>query len=138
VKIFVDTSILIRALDPRYPERRTRARQLFTGEPSNRFVLSTQVLQEFYAVAVRRCGVESLRAKRVVRSLDWMEVVTINGDLTERAIDIQVLNEISFWDSLVIAAAGAGRCAVVWSEEMTAGQVVSGVRIENPLSPLEG
>jgi len=38
----------------------------------------------------------------------------------------------SFWDSLIVAAAAHGQCQVLVSEDMQDGQVINGVRFENP------
>ena len=42
---------------------------------------------------------------------------------------------LTIYDSLIIAAAKAEGCDVVYSEDLNDGQVVDGVRIENPFKP---
>jgi hypothetical protein len=53
-------------------------------------------------------------------------------ELMNEAIDGSVLNRISFWDALIIASARRANCEVVWTEDLNHGQIVQGVRIENP------
>jgi predicted nucleic acid-binding protein len=48
------------------------------------------------------------------------------------AIDLHRLQQISFWDALVVRAAGQGGCAVLFSEDMQDRRDVDGVRIVNP------
>jgi predicted nucleic acid-binding protein len=41
---------------------------------------------------------------------------------------------ISFWDALIIASAAKAGAVRLLSEDLKAGQVIAGVRIENPFS----
>jgi len=40
---------------------------------------------------------------------------------------------LSFWDALIVAAAESAYCETLWTEDLNHGQVIRGVRIENPL-----
>jgi predicted nucleic acid-binding protein len=90
------------------------------------------VLQEFYVAATRKLGVAPLAAKSVMQTFKVFEIVQASPDLIERAIDGSVLNGVSFWDALIVAAAAASGCAIVYSEDLNPGQTIQGVRIENP------
>ena len=61
-----------------------------------------------------------------------MEVILINPYLIKEAIDATILNQISFWDSLVVVAAENAKCETLYTEDLNAGQIVRGVKIENP------
>lgn len=132
MKIFLDTNILAYALDPGAPAKRKRAREILRR--TEQFVVSTQVCQELFVTAVAKCGVEPLRAKQVVKDLEYMEIVQVTPTLIHQAIDLKILNQISFWDALVVAAASAAKCTVLWTEDLNPAQVIAGVRIENPLA----
>jgi predicted nucleic acid-binding protein len=54
--------------------------------------------------------------------------------LIEDAIDCCILNELSFWDSLILTAAAAAGCDTVYSEDLNAGQTILGVTVHNPLA----
>jgi predicted nucleic acid-binding protein len=41
---------------------------------------------------------------------------------------------LSFWDALIVRAAAEARCDVLLSEDLNHGQVIDGVRIEDPFS----
>ena len=41
---------------------------------------------------------------------------------------------MSYWDALIIAAAEAASCEIVWSEDMNDGQVYGGVTVRNPFA----
>jgi len=62
-----------------------------------------------------------------------MEIVNPDLQLIEEAIDISVISQLSFWDSLVIAAAEKSNCELVFSEDLNAGQNYRGVLLFNPL-----
>ena len=130
---FFDTNVLIYADDEDAGEKRDRGRSLIeealvTGSG----VLSTQVLQEFFSIATRKLAVDPAVARRKVELLAEMDVVRIDLDLILGAIDLHRLHSISFWDALVVRAAALAGCAVVLTEDLQHGQVIDGVRIENP------
>ena len=49
-----------------------------------------------------------------------------------RAAEIAELARLSFWDSLIVAAAEEAGCEELLTEDMGHGQQVAGVRIVNP------
>ena len=48
------------------------------------------------------------------------------------AIDLSRLHSFSFWDALIVRTAAAAGCGLLLTEDLQHGQVVDGVRIENP------
>jgi len=40
-----------------------------------------------------------------------------------------------FWDAMIVRSAAEIGCAVLYSEDLSAGQEYSGVRVENPFRP---
>ena len=62
-----------------------------------------------------------------------MEIVHTDLQLIEAAIDISVISQISFWDSLIIAAAEKANCEYVFSDDLYPGQNYRGVVSFNPL-----
>jgi predicted nucleic acid-binding protein len=117
-------------LDPRDPKKQTNVRDLLRTGHS--FAISTQVCQELFVTAVAKCAVPALTVKEILRSLSWAELVTITAAHIEQAIDLHVLNQISFWDSLILSAAQSAKCSVLWTEDLNQGQTVGGVKIVNP------
>lgn len=39
----------------------------------------------------------------------------------------------TFWDALIVVSAESAQCEKLWSEKLNDGQLIRGVRIENPL-----
>jgi predicted nucleic acid-binding protein len=139
-RVFVDTNVFVYADDADAGKKRDRARGLL-GElvPSGRAVVSTQVLGEFFVVATKKLGIRPDRARRRVELMAQLDVVIVRPELTLEAIDLHRLHALSFWDALIVRAASVAGCARLLTEDMSHGQVVAGVRIENPfLDPAAG
>ncbi len=73
-----------------------------------------------------------LRSKGVLKTLMVFEVVQVSPNLIQEAVDCSILNELSFWDALILAAASAAGCSILYSEDLNAGQTILGVRVQNP------
>ncbi len=134
-KAFVDTNILVYQLDGRYPEKRRAARDAVRELAANHeAVISTQVLQEFYAACTTKLKIDPSLVKRIMHGFRNMEIVTIGTDLIGEAIDTSMQYRLSFWDSLVVVCAESAKCRVLLTEDLGDGQVIRGVRVKNPLT----
>ncbi|MFO7708498.1 MAG: PIN domain-containing protein [Desulfobacterales bacterium] len=133
-KVFLDTNILVYSLDRADTEKQDKCRRLIkslTGENSG--VISTQVMQEFFVAATVKLEADPLLIKDILRSLERFETVVVSPMLIKEAIDCAIINRLSFWDALIVAAAESAYCETLWTEDLNHGQVIRGVRIENPL-----
>jgi predicted nucleic acid-binding protein len=130
---FFDTSIFIYADDASAPARQARAIQLITDyQRSGLLVVSIQVLQEYFAAATRKLGVDPETAQQKVQLLARARVVRfVEGDVIA-AIELHRLNRISFWDAMIVHAARLAGTELLYSEDMQHGAVLGGVRIDNP------
>jgi len=134
-KVFFDTNVLAYACDADEPEKRGIARALMReccGDIPP--CISTQVVQEFYVTATRKLGIEALKAKDIIHSFRHMETVEIGIADINRAIDGNILWQVSFWDALIIVAAQKARCAVLYTEDLSHGQMFDSLQIRNPFS----
>lgn len=132
-KIFIDSNIFLYTLDRSDKEKRDRAAELLQRAGNDhRIFISTQVLNEVYAVAVRKLGVDPLNAKEFIKWLKEFDVVIISSELIESAIDCSILTRINYWDALMLAAAESAKCDLLWTEDLQHGSVVRGVRVVNP------
>jgi predicted nucleic acid-binding protein len=133
-KVFLDTNILVYCLDQSEVGKQRMCRKLIkglTGEHTG--VISTQVMQEFYVAATGKLGADPLLIKDILRSLERFETVIVSPMLIKEAIDCAIINRVSFWGALIIVSAESARCEVLWTEDLNHGQVIRGVRIENPM-----
>lgn len=132
-RVFLDSNVLLYADDLDAGAKRTLAQKLLHELiTESRAVLSTQVLQEYFVNATRKLGVSAAIARKKVELLMQLDVVLIRPELILAAIDLHRLHGLSFWDALVVRAAAAAGCTRLLSEDLSHGQVIDGVRIENP------
>jgi predicted nucleic acid-binding protein len=134
-KVFLDANVLVYANDSRDAAKQSRAIQVVaecirqgTG------VVSTQVLQEYAAVALGKLDQDLDVVLRQLLLLESLEIVQITPELVRRALEIQARYRISYWDAAIVAAAEHAKCSVLLSEDLTPGQLYATVRVEDPFS----
>jgi predicted nucleic acid-binding protein len=133
-KVFLDTNLLVYAMDRYSKEKQKKCRSLLESVTRDmQGVISTQVMQEFYVAATRKLGADPLTTKDVMNAFMRFEVVDVTPDIINSAVDCSILNRLSFWDALIVAAAESARCDLLWTEDLNSGQVIRGVKVENPL-----
>ena len=133
-KIFLDTNVLVYAVDGHFRKKRALCRDLISEVTrGGRAVISTQVLQEFFVVATKKLGIDPLDAKHLMKSFENMEIVTVTPRHIGEAVDCSVLNRISFWDALIVVCAESAACDLLATEDLSDGQIIRGVRISNPV-----
>ena len=132
-KIFIDTNIFVYTLDKKDKVKQKKSRELLKKiVESHHPVISTQIIKEFYVVSVTKLKADILIVKNIIHNFKNMEVINNDLDLIEQAIDISLISRISFWDSLVVAAAEKAKCDFIISEDLNAGQTYRGVLVVNP------
>lgn len=134
-RCFVDTNVLVYADDRRDPRRQEIAQQLVSelfAKPSG--VISLQVLQEYFAAARSKLGIDATAARRKVELLAQLEVVVPSVDDLLAAIDLHRLHSFSLWDALIVRSALIARCQVLYTEDLQHGRVIDGLRIVNPFA----
>jgi predicted nucleic acid-binding protein len=133
MRVFFDTNVLLYADDLDAGAKRDRGRELLRDAlSSGRGVLSTQVLQEFFVIATGKLGIDAAVARRKVELLATMDLVRVDLAMILAAIDLTRLHALSFWDALILRAAATAGCGVLLTEDLQHGQVIGGVRVENP------
>ena len=97
--------------------------------------ISHHVVQEFLNVVTRKntVAVDTAGVASYLESvlLPLMKVVP-SGALFHAALAVQGRWQFSFYDSLIVAAAKEAGCQRLLTEDMQHGQVIDGLRIENP------
>jgi predicted nucleic acid-binding protein len=132
-KEFVDTNVLIYAFDATAGAKREAAVELMERLWTARTgCVSMQVLQEFYVTVTKKLRMPSNSALAQVERLGtWTVHRPAIGDVL-RAIELHQKQKISFWDAMIIRSAIGSGCSVVWSEDLSHGQQLDGVTIQNP------
>ncbi|MGB9466396.1 MAG: PIN domain-containing protein [Candidatus Acidiferrum sp.] len=135
-KCFVDTNILVYAHDLKQGAKYERARALVQKLwESENGVLSTQVLQEL-CISLQRKVAHPLSAegtRKVIEDYASWEIVVNTAESVVMALDIEGRYKISFWDALIVQAAGSCGAEVLYSEDLADGQSYGDVRVINPL-----
>src|SRR5713101_4929768 len=127
-KCFVDTNILVYAHDFGTGAKHERARTLIEKLwSSGGGVLSTQVLQEL-CIHLRRKATRPL-----IEDYSSWDVVVNTAESVLQALTIESRYKISFWDALILQAAGSSGATVLYSEDLGEGQTYGAVRVVNPL-----
>jgi len=131
--VFVDTNVLIYALDQANPKKQEAAR-LWRTElwKSRRGRISFQVLQEFYVKITQNWPKARQEARSEVRDLLAWRPVSVDEAILERAWKIQDRYRLSFWDALIVAAAKATSCRYLLTEDLQANQDLDGLLVVNP------
>jgi predicted nucleic acid-binding protein len=131
---FLDTNVLVYAVDENEPVKRDLARALLGSEPVSGFVLSPQILSEFYVAVTRKLArpIAENAAAAMVDQLALLPLVALDGTLVKAAAAISQASRLAYWDGLVVASAAAAGCDRILTEDLNDGQVIASVRIENP------
>jgi predicted nucleic acid-binding protein len=135
-KTFVDSNVLIYAHDIDAPKKHEAAKrvlqELWRGRAG---ALSIQVLQEFYVNITRKISrpISKKSARLVVNTYSTWCIDTTPAEISS-AFRIEDEARIGFWDALIVASAVKSGANLILSEDLNAGQTISGVRVENPFA----
>ena len=135
-KTFVDTNVLIYAHDVDARGKHDAAKAILAGLWGERSgVVSMQVLQEFYVNATRKIAhpLPKESGRLVVSTYAIWCVETTPAEIST-AFRIEDESQIGFWDALIVASALKSGATRILSEDLNAGQMISGIRIENPFA----
>ena len=134
---FVDANVLLYSQDPTEPLKKARAEEwLETLWQRRTGRTSVQVLSEFYVVATRRLK------PRMATEVAWEEAARyfawsprgIDEPLLGRAREIERRYQISWWDSMIVAAAQLQDCAILLTEDLQDGMTFGTLAVRSPFS----
>ena len=135
-RFFLDTNIFVYSFDRRAPDKHTRAAQLIRQAVATRKgIVSYQVVQEFFNVALRRFA-QPMTVPEAEQYLSavFRPLLAIQSSpvLISEALRLTARHRLSWYDSLIVAAATEGGCGILYSEDLQHGQRFGDLRIENP------
>ena len=137
---FVDTNILVYAYDEDAGVRHDIARDLLFQLWQDRAgMLSTQVLQEFYAVVTRKLKPPIPRAVARLLVADFSHWCAVDTDplLIISASRLEEEHTLAFWDALIVEAARRAGATFLLSEDLQDGRKFGELTIRNPFQSLE-
>jgi predicted nucleic acid-binding protein len=135
---FIDTNVFVYSFDDTAPVKQRTALQVVSHAlRTQRGVISTQVVQEFMSVALRKFA----RPLTVSESREYLKVVmatlcrqTPSIRFCDQALLLREEISTSFYDSMIIQAAINLGCSTILSEDMQAGRYIHDLRIVNPFA----
>jgi predicted nucleic acid-binding protein len=135
-RFFLDTNIFVYSFDPSVPQKSARASELIRHAVRSRNgIVSYQVVQEFFNVAFRRFA-QPMTAAEAEQYLatTFRPLMAINSSaaLYVEAFRLTSRYNLSWYNSLVVAAAIEGGAQLLYSEDFQHGQEFENLSIENP------
>jgi predicted nucleic acid-binding protein len=135
-KAFLDTNIFVYANDRTDPRKQTIALDLVREATINGDgAISYQVIQEFFNVVLVKSPLkmpyEEARQFLATIFLPLLAVPSSVG-LVSDAMRIHERYRISWYDSLIVAAAQQANCDTLYSEDLQHGQQFGAVTVRNP------
>lgn len=130
---FIDTNILVYAEASDEPAKQQAAlallKQLYETATG---VLSTQVLQEYCNVALKKLKLSAGHIRAQLDLYEQFEIVQVTPAIIRAGLDLHQTRSMSFYDALIMASAETAGCNVLLSEDMNTGEIINGIRILNP------
>jgi predicted nucleic acid-binding protein len=134
-RCFLDTNVLL-YLHDEVDERKFRisSHLLLALGRAFSFVISAQVLNEYYGVAVSKPGQYERRSlyRDNVRRLRRACTAPYDADVIETAWGLQDITNYAWWDLMIIASAIRAGCKYLLTEDMTHGHELGDLTIVNP------
>jgi predicted nucleic acid-binding protein len=135
VPVFVDTNVLVNARNASELEKQAAAaawlEHLWASATGR---LSVQVLQEYYVTVTRKLdpGLPVDEAREDVSDLAAWRPVRIDEAIVDAAWRVEDRFGLSFWDSLIVAAAQAAGCELLLTEDLQHDLLIDGLRVADP------
>lgn len=134
-RYFLDTNVLLYAIDQREPAKQRRACSWLDRLWANSAgAISWQVMHEFYWNATRKFGLaEAFTRAWAEEFLHWQPVDSSSG-LIRQAWSWMDAAHIVYWDALIVAAAGIAGARYLLTEDLQAGREFGSVRVVDPFA----
>lgn len=129
MRTFIDTNILVYSVATN-DRRFVAAREVLSAGGT----ISVQVLNEFANVLSRKVRWDWPRIGEQIEQFKIIfdDIVPLTFEMHASALRIAERYKIAFYDALLIAAAIAGKCDTLLTEDMQHGAVIEGITIRNP------
>jgi predicted nucleic acid-binding protein len=135
-RFFLDTNIFIYSFETTSPTKSAQATKLIrTAIETRGGIVSYQVVQEFFNVALRRFSkpMSAIDAEQYL-STTFRPLLSVHSSqaLYGEALRIAGRFRLPWYDSLIVASAIEGKCDVLYSEDFQDGQQIASLTISNP------
>jgi predicted nucleic acid-binding protein len=135
-RFFLDTNIFVYSFDRTAQAKARKAVQLLQQAlATQKGVVSYQVVQEFFHVALTRFPkpLAPVEAEQYLNDV-FRPLLAVHSSLAlfADAFSIPAGKKLSWYDSLIVAAAIQARCDVLYTEDLQHGQRFGNLQVVNP------
>ncbi len=132
---FVDSNVILYALDRRDQRKSELAEELLAELAASQLgVISTQIVNEVVSVVLSKYGMGHIEVVEIVESMRSFRTVTHDVEMTLAAVELHEEHAINFWDALIVAAAVSAGCKTLYTEDLSHGHTIAGLRIVDPFA----
>ena len=126
---FADTNVVVYAF-ANDDAKIAVAEEILAKQPT----ISVQVISEFLNVCRTKLGIDVPTRHRLARELiAGCNVVPLESRVIEKAMEVEVQGQISYWDALIVAAALLSGCDILFTEDLEHGRTFDGqLTVVNP------
>lgn len=137
---FFDTNVLVYAFDHNSPDKQRIAIELINGSlESQRGIISTQVVQEFISLALRKFT----KRMTIPECREYLNTVLLplcryfpSISTYDQALGIVDATGYALYDALIITAAIESGCRILLTGDVQHGHKIQGLTILNPFAEL--
>ena len=135
-KFFLDTNIFVYSFDVKAAAKMRQASRLIReGIATGKGVISYQVVQEFFNVALRRFQqpMTVAEAEQYLGTV-FRPLLSVHSSpaLFSQALQLSDKHRLGWYDSLIVSAALESQCGTLFSEGLNHGQRFGPLQIQNP------
>jgi len=135
-RFFLDTNIFVYSFDQSAPVKARKAAEIIRqGLTTQKGIVSYQVVQEFFNVALRRFSqpMQAPEAEQYLRTV-FQPLLSVHSSqaLYAEALHLQGPSGLSWYDALIVTAAIQARCELLYTEDLQHGQRFGSLQVRNP------
>ncbi|MGE0919197.1 PIN domain-containing protein [Trichlorobacter lovleyi] len=133
VKAFIDTNIFVYAAIQAADSLAKRESAVALLNSPTRYVVSTQVLNEFAAVLLKKKFSDKLIRTRVESIANECSIAVVDMKTIRLGWDLRQRYNLSLWGSLIAASALIAKCTILYTEDMQNGLLIdNSLHVVNP------
>jgi len=137
-RFFLDTNVFVYTFDASAPAKAKRAADLIRrAANSGEGVISFQVVQEFFNVALRRFSqpMTPAEAEQYLTTV-FRPLLAVHSSPSIYLAALQITKKycLAWYDAIIVAAAVESGCATLYSEDLQDGAEIENVRVKNPFA----
>ena len=135
-RFFLDTNIFVYSFDRSSAAKARRATELIREAlTTQKGIVSYQVVQEFFNVALRRFSqpMQPADAEQYLGTV-FRPLLSVHSSqaLYAEALRLHAQSGLSWYDSLIVSAALEAQCGLLFTEDLQHGQRFGSLQVRNP------